>query len=347
MTTRDGRVASIVPIVALFVTLAAATTAAAQEPVATGFVMQNRSPFAAIIGVPGRWPDNSANIAELSWNASSHAKAETSAGFASIVDGETHSLTARFQFPVLQRFRVGLQLPWISHSGGFLDSTIDTWHEIFGLNEGIRPQVPRNELNYVLDRQGAEVYRLSDSTSGIGDVQVGLTADLGSFDRNAKPGTVGGYLLRMPWRLSLNVKLPTGDIDKLTGSGETDVSLGVGWRSPDDTDGRLRWWLDAGVTLPGDVDIAALQTESQVYYYDGALTWRLTNRFDLIAQLAGHSRLYAGDVADLGRTAAQLAIGGLWHMSPRFGLRFGFYEDVIAESAPDFGFELSLLIRRW
>jgi len=322
-----------VPIVALFVTLVAATTAAAQEPVATGFVMQNRSPFAAIIGVPGRWPDSSDNFAELSWNASSHAKAESSAGFGSLVDGETHALTARFQFPLWERFRIGLQLPYVSHSGGFLDSTIDTWHEIFGLNEGIRPQVGKDQLNYVLDRQSAEIYRLSDSTSGIGDVHVGLTADLGT-------------LARIPWRLSMNVKLPTGDIDKLTGSGETDFAIGVGWRSPDG-DGRWRWWLDAGVVLPGDVDIPTLETESRVYYYDGALTWRLANRLDVIAQLAGHSRLYAGDVADLGKTAAQLAIGGLWHMSPRLGLRFGIFEDVIAESAPDFGFEVSLLVRRW
>lgn len=357
---RDARVAEIVPNrapagpaaclrrpLALIVALMAAPAAAAQESPATGFVMQNRAPFAAIIGVPGRWPDTSDHFAELSWNASSHAMAERTSGFGVLVDGETHALTARFQLPVLERFRIGAQLPWISHSGGLLDGTIDAWHDVFQLNEGIRPKVGKNDLNYVLDQRGVEVFRLSDPASGLGDAQLGLTAELGNFARHATPGTVGGYLLRIPWRLMLNVKLPTGDIDKLTGSGATDFAVGIGWRSPDDTNGRLRWWLDLGAVLPGDVDIAALDTRSQIYYYDGALTWRFFHRLDMIVQLAGHSRLYAGDVADLGKPSASLAVGGLWRMSPRVGLRFGIVEDVIAESAPDFGLEISLLVRRW
>lgn len=309
--------------------------------------MQNRAPFAAIIGIPGRWPDTSDTFAELAWNVSSHAMSDSSNGFTVLADGETHSITARMQIEAWQRLRVGVQLPWIKHSGGFLDSTIDTWHDIFGLSEGLRAITEKDQLNYVLRDQGADVFRLNESVSGIGDLRLGITGDLGSFARYAKPNTVSGYFLRIPWRLALNVKFPTGDIEKLTGSGDTDIAAGVGWRSPDSPGAKLRWWLDVGAVLPGDVDIAGLETESLVYYADAAMTWRIARSFDAILQVASHSPLYAGNTSLLGDWAAQLAIGGLWHLSPRFGLRFGIFEDILVESTPDFGVEISLLVRRW
>lgn len=321
-------------------------TASARERTATGFVMRNHAPFASLIGVPGRWPDWSDGLFDLTWNASSHALSESSNGFGALTDGETHSLTARLQFDVLRRLRIGLQLPWISHSGGFMDNLIDTWHDFFGLNEGIRPQLEQDQLNYVLRRQTTDVYRLNDSVSGVGDLHIGLAAELGSFARYADPGTVSGYFLRVPWRLVLNAKLPTGDIDRLTGSGNSDFAVGLGWRAPPDAVGRIRWWLDLGLVFPGDVDIVGLETESQAYYYDAAMTIRIVRRLDAIVQVAGNSALYAGDVSQLGDSSVQLAVGGLWHMSPRFGLRFGIVEDILPESAPDFGVELSLIVRR-
>jgi len=109
-------------IVAAQVLLACGVSAVADEPAATGFVMQNRAPFAALIGIPGRWPDTSDNFAELAWNASSHAMSDTGDSFTVLADGETHTLTARMQIEAWRQWRVGVQLPWIKHSGGFLDS---------------------------------------------------------------------------------------------------------------------------------------------------------------------------------------------------------------------------------
>ena len=117
--------------------------------------------------------------------------------------------------------------------------------------------------------------------------------------------------------------------------------------SPPSPGAKLRWWLDVGAVLPGDVDIVGLETETLVFYYDTAMTWRIFGSLDAILQVAGHSPLYAGNTSLLGDWAAQLAVGGLWHLSPRFALRFGIFEDILVESTPDFGAEVSLLVRRW
>ena len=220
------------PVLLLAVALTAPTVnAAAGEMPATAFVMKNRAPFAALIGVPGRWPDTTGSFGEFSWNAASHAMTESRDGTTVLTDGETHSLTARIQADA-GRLRFGAQLPWISHSGGFLDSTIDAWHEFFGLPEGIRPNLDQDQLSYIVQRQGTDLYRLDEPVSGIGDLQLGMSVELGSFAKHAQPGTISGYFRRIPWRLSLNLKLPTGDIDKLTGSGAVDYAIGIGWRAP-------------------------------------------------------------------------------------------------------------------
>jgi hypothetical protein len=48
----------------------------------------------------------------------------------------------------------------------------------------------------------------------------------------------------------------------------------------------------------------------------------------------------------LGRSAAQLGVGLLWHINDDFGMRTGFFEDIRTETAPDFGVEIALIIKR-
>jgi len=321
-----------------------ALQAPANEPdhaPATGFVMRNLAPFAALIGVPGRWPDANGYVADVTWNVASHSAFEDNAGATTFTDGETQAVTARIQFAATERLRIGVQLPWMRHSGGFLDSTIDSWHQFLGLNEGIRPKVEQDQLDYVLRRNGNDVYRFDEPVSGVGDMQVGGAYEFGSL----RSDTDAGYWARIPWRMTLNIKLPTGDADKLTGSGHTDVAVGIGWRSPDDQR-RIQWWLDAGLLFPGDVDIVGLETVTTAYYYDAALTWRVFRPIDLIVQIAGHDGLYSGDFPILRDESMQLALGGLWHVTRKATLRLGIYEDLLSESAPDFGIEVALLWRR-
>ena len=304
----------------------------AQTP---GFPLRNYSPFTAIIGVPGRWPNGARNGSELAWNIASHSERESLENESLFLDGETHILTARVQRQLGERLQLGLEIPWVSHSGGFLDDAIDTWHDLTGLTEGIRPEVPSNEVSYVYGRGEDELFRLDDSASGIGDMRLGLAADLGS--------PLGDW----PWQLVLNVDLPTGDADKLTGNGNTDLAAGLRVMSPVSIDGALSWALDLGVAWPGDVDIDGPDPSGQIFYYDAALAWRVWQPVDLLVQIAGHTAPYQSRLEMLGGPSAQIAAGILWHLSDHYGLRLGFTEDIHPETAPDFGLELTLVLKQW
>lgn len=318
-----------------------ATPGFSQDFEASGFSMRNHAPLSALIGVPDRWPDGTDHSAELSWNTASHAMSAVGGDEQLMLDGETQTLSVRMQKRVSSWVQLGFSIPWMQHSGGYLDSFIDGWHDFFGLPEGIRPQTPDNDLRYVYENDGVPIFELDERKSGLGDLQLGMALDLGTI---GKAGLTS-YLGRIPWKLTFNLKLPTGDAEKLTGSGNIDLATGFGIRSPGGS--RIDWWLDMGLVWPGDVDIAGLNSSGQIYYYDGAISWRALTRLDLILQLAGHSALYQSGVTMLGEPAMQLGAGAMWHVSEKYALRFGFFEDLRTESAPDFAIELALVFKRF
>ncbi len=84
-----------------------APVAHGQEFEASSFVLRNHSPFSAIIGIPGRWPDGTNNIAELSWNVSSHSFYENDGAESLLLDGETQTISARLQHRFSSRIQLG------------------------------------------------------------------------------------------------------------------------------------------------------------------------------------------------------------------------------------------------
>lgn len=305
------------------------------SPVAaqSGFTMRSSSPFPALINLPSsRWPDTNQRAIDLSWNMASHAMSLRNDDESLFLDGETHTLTVRMQESFGKRTRIGLELPWISHSGGFMDSMIDGWHDVFGLPEGIRPAVPKNELRFVYQIDGVDSYRLDQRASGLGDIRLSISHDLAQNDF-AAVALIGG------------IKLPTGDLEKLTGSESTDVSVGFGIGSANAGATNISWWIDFGVTWPGDVAIPGLEESGQIFYYSTALSWRAFSSVDLLVQFSGYSSPYKSAVRALGQSGGQLGLGFDWRVSKRYSLRFGIFEDIIVETSPDFGAEIAISLR--
>ena len=79
------------------------------------------------------------------------------------------------------RVQLGIEIPWLQHSGGYLDGVIDGWHDLLGLPEGIRPQTPDNGLMYVYEKNGVQVFQLNERKSGLGDIQIAMGLDLGAL----------------------------------------------------------------------------------------------------------------------------------------------------------------------
>jgi hypothetical protein len=296
--------------------------------------MSDHSPFTGILGLPDGWTGAASPDAEIAWIVANDAVGQQTASESLLFDGETHVLELRAQRRIGERLRLGVEVPWISHGGGFLDRAIDNWHDAFGLDQGIRPSLPTGELSYLYARDGAQTVALQNYAAGLGDVTTSAAWTLAGAG-------AGPDALRV--ELTGDVQWATGDTDKLTGNGATDVAAGLSLTAPATGDGRFGWSARAGILWPGEADPALPTTAGQVYYYEGSLSWRLVPSLDLALQALGHSGAWQSGLKLLGSRSLQLGGGGTWRFGRRYGLRAAVFEDLRTDTASDFTMEIALL----
>ncbi|SVC41899.1 uncharacterized protein METZ01_LOCUS294753, partial [marine metagenome] len=132
-------------------------------------------------------------------------------------DSETLRIVFDFAWRINHQWELGMAVPLMVQSGGFLDGTVERFHGFFNLSNGGREETPRNGYGIYVVRD-AHFWIAHDRAPHVrfGDVVFRLKRPLLS----AGP----------PWptiSLATAVKLPTGQFKHLTGSGGTDVQLAL------------------------------------------------------------------------------------------------------------------------
>jgi hypothetical protein len=151
------------------------------------------------------------------------------------LDEQSDSLTASLRVPwgvvlgspdgsFLRRLASALEIRGTLHWGGWSDGVIDLWHRMFAYNDFARPAFPSNEIHLALHPSFRTTpVQIDQATFAFGDVVL----------RNQLLLWQGGDPLRdgMDARagvsLRLDLKVPTGSLPRMGGSGGWDVGLGV------------------------------------------------------------------------------------------------------------------------
>ena len=139
------------------------------------FALRNENPFLQVYGLP---TFQSAALAasgksrySLSLDAANHADAGSTDSENFAIDGETYFLTLSLRRRVTGWLELGVDLPLVSHTDGFMDHVIEGWHDLFGISNTKR-RGPSNELGFLYQREGQDLYRLASPASGIGDLRL-------------------------------------------------------------------------------------------------------------------------------------------------------------------------------
>lgn len=321
-------------------TVALALLAAGGAPAngdAAALDVRHGGPLTGLFGLPS--PGESVALApgedrrfDFLLQGSSHSVSEVAGAEELLLDGETWRAALRLRTRVAERWELGVEVPWIRNSGGSLDGLIDDWHAVFGLPDGIRDQLPNDQLRYAYRNPAGEVFAFEDDAGGLGDIRLSA-----------------GYRLRRDAAGSLSlraaVELPTGDEDELTGNGAADYSLGLAWeRAPAEGSGRWSAYVIAGVIRFGQTDLPALETRDFGGWVQAGAGWRLTPRIELLGQLqAASSPLDTG--LDAWGGSLMLALGAGIDLGRHYRLQLGFTEDIDVETSPDITFMLRLTRR--
>ena len=308
------------------------TPALANEPPADAFPLRSHNPFLQVFGLPSfRTHElvaaDGINF-ELGYDVANDDDDADRRGEVLLIDTETETLNLSLRRRFGERFEFGLEVPYVSHSGGYLDNLIYNFHDLIGISNSQR-EGPNNQFRLLFEKEGITQIDLASPASGIGDTQVTGAMRLGKV-------TLRG-----------GIKLPTGEARDLTGSGAVDVSLGVhagGLTTLFDRD--LAYSGFVGVLALGDGDVLPEFQRSAVPYGGIALRWRATPRLSLGTQLYAQGSYFDVNLDEIGGSPFQLAFGGDYVFpKQRLLLRIAIAEDIAAGAAPDFGLHIS--IRRY
>lgn len=303
------------------------------------FALRNLHPFLHVFGLP---PVQQAALAEagesdyaLTFTVVNNAEFRDTETESIVLDGETYLADIRWRRRVHQRLELGLAVPLVKHSPGVLDRVIYDWHDFWGISNTKRG-APHNQLDYFYQNQESVQQQLTSSSFGVGDVQLSAAVPLATGNLDGSRHVT----------IRFSVKLPTGDSDKLVGSGAADAALGVYAQDAGQLLGRELVYLGfIGVLALGDGDVLPAQQKSAVPFGGLAATWHATGRFGITAQLHAQGAYMDSDLDELGGSSIQLTVGGAYRWPGRgVALRFALVEDVISDATPDFALHFGVYV---
>lgn len=305
--------------------------AALAEPVDQPFAVGNRNPLVQIRALPAPAGGSVLESGEVGWLAAFEAAnsfTRNQSGDEAIeLDGETYRLDLGGALGLGRGFEVGVALPLIQHSGGVLDGFVEGWHEAFGFPDGGRPNAPRDQLHYRYRRDGVTWLDFDDKTSGIGDLQLTAAQSLWRSDDSAGA-------------LRLTVMLPTGEADRLTGSGATgaDLAISGSWQLGP----RWRATLTGALFQLQESDLYGFEQKDDGWRAGASLGWQGWEWLQLRAQLDAHSALYDSALVELGDDAMLLSLGGRVTLDRHWDLDLVVVEDLVVDAAPDVALQIAL-----
>ena len=241
------------------------------------------------------------------------------------LDYESYRFNLSYQYGLTDHWNLKLDVPLIHQSGGTFDSAIDNWHQTFGLPRGQRPGLEQNQYAIRYDYQSQSLLNLNEASTSLGDIQIAVARTL-IANKNTSMS------------LWANIKLPTGDEDKLSGSGATDFSAWLAINQRLNKNWALN--LNAGAVVLGKNTFNEIPLSDHALYGHAMLGWSITNNINLKAQLQAHTSYYEDSQLTILGDTYLLTFGSSITINNCHQLDFAISEDIKVSGSPD----ISLLI---
>jgi len=240
-----------------------------------------------------------------------------------LIDAENY----RYEFAFRNRrgnWLTQITLPLVANDSGFLDSTIEDWHDFFGLPNGRRDRFPQDNLAISYSRDGVALFSQTESSSGLGDISLAVGYQ--------PPAATGFYF---------GVELPTGSAEDFSGNEAIDYALWIQRAFELDADTRTYGML--GVSFPGNGGQLEGLLVDRIWAAQFGIELGFADNLVATAQFDMHSRTIDGSRLDAFGNSMQVLLGlGFTNLWNAYRLDLLFTEDVVVGTAPDISFGLRL-----
>lgn len=236
------------------------------------------------------------------------------------VENTRYDFQANFRH---NRWIFNLNLSLIDNRGGFLDQTIEGWHDIFGLPQGGRDMALNNRIGLRYLSNGSTLIDSQHSARGLADIQLAIGTATNSGQ----------------WWLA--VELPSSANSPLISNDGVDIAAWYATASEWRQD--IRWYGLAGIALPADRGLFRSQLNSHYLFGQLGLLYRHDSDWHFFFQLDVHSAIVKDSDLDAFDNSLQGQFGlRLPSLLSDYQLDLFFSEDLFPGHAPDITFSLRL-----
>lgn len=236
------------------------------------------------------------------------------------LDYEAYRFNLSYQYGLNENWNLKLDIPVFYQSSGFFDTAIDDWHKFFGLPRGKRPIVDHNQYRITYDYQTQSLLNLDEPGTSLGDLQIAIARAL----------TENNNTTMSLWA---SLKLPSGDENKLSSNGTTDISAWIALNQQ-----LSEHWLinaNAGAVVLGKNDYKNIPLSDYALYGHIMLGWLLTDDINIKVQLQGHTSYYDQSSLKILGDAYFLIFGAAIKINQCQQLDFAISEDIKIDASPD------------
>lgn len=241
------------------------------------------------------------------------------------LDMEVWRTSLIFGYGLTDTLDVRIEVPMITNSGGFMDGTIQWYHNLFGFPNGGRDLVSNNQFSYSFTQNGNTLLNHSSTPLGLSDMSLRLKFLLSDYTQ-------------MPFQLSLvpYLKIPTGQSSKGLGSGHFDVGFSLFAKK--DILKRFYWFSQLGVIALGGQNHLDPILKNLSLAFGQSFEFQILDGLSVITQLTGNTSFFRDiDSSDLKKIVLDLNVGfagsfplnhSLFH---EFYYQWSFSEDVLSQ----------------
>ena len=248
-----------------------------------------------------------------------------------LVDLESATLDVIVHYKFAEHWTAYVIASGVSYHGGFLDSTIESFHDAFGFSSFGRPAVRKNQINYIYDLKGAQLASLgAPSDGGVLDPTFGVR--------------YAGWRLPDRWALSMEaaIKVPVDGTRQLLSTGHFDYGFQASLQRRGE---HHAVYADVAAVYYGGTDFPARQDAQIIPTLIVGYEYRLTPATNINVQVYASTSAYSNRLTDLDELTSnkyQYSLG-IRHRSGRALLTFGVTENVQnLNNTPDIGFQLGV-----
>lgn len=247
------------------------------------------------------------------------------------LDMELLRLAFEVRYGITNHFEVGLEIPFLNFSGGFLDNFIQGYHSAFGFPNGGRELVEDNSFSYLVSQDGSTLYSVNKKPFGLSDII--LKQKLKFFEETKTLPSLS---------IKTQFKIPTGSRTEGTGSNQPDFSFSL---LAQKNYKRLHSYTQIGFLATGGHSDLSPILKKGGFLFGQAFELNLFEHLSLVAQISGNTTLFKNvDISELSQPVFDLTIGFTGEAKLKKGkvnYQFGFMEDPLS-SGPSTDFTVFL-----